>query len=1124
MKKKPNLNRGRELLFKKLSRIMKLFLAILVITITQATASVYSQTARLNLKMENATIAEVFDAVEKQSEFFFFYNKGQINDQKKVTIDLEDSKIDDVLATVFGKDAVSYEIIGKNIIVKSSDFSNSAPGQQDGRKISGKVTDQSGAPLPGVTVVVKGTTIGITTDSDGQFTLAPPADAKTIVFSFIGLQSQEVDIQGKSTLNITLKQETIGLEEVVAIGYGTTKKQDLSAAVAVIQNMDKLKESPVLSVAGMIQGLVPGVTVVNQGGQPGAGPSVTIRGTGSKTESVLYVVDGVPDAPFNPSDVESVTVLKDAASAAIYGAHAGAAGVILITTRQSKAGRPSVEYSGFYGVKDAWKLPHSLNASDEAKVSNLAYTNAGSTPLSGWDITKNPYAQVTRTNWMNEIFRTAAVQRHNVSVNGGTEKLTTLFQARYEKEDGTLINTYSKNISLRFNSTYKINKYIKIKEELFINNNDNRGTDTQSGYTGTILSAIYMPSSATPYYANGKFGGVGPVDSPYLGIHGDVVNPVASLLRNQAFVRNSDMLSTSQLNVTDVIKGLEFTSRFSYRANSQFYKNFQYLRPEPGKPNNRNGLDYSTYRDYHWVWENTLNYSRVFDKHNLGVMVSTTSKEDGGRNFGLTARDFNREDLWAQYLVNAQTFKDDRPYDGQYEDRNLSYVGRVSYSYADRYFATASYRRDIAGRLAVNNRSKDYPGVTGAWKISSEPWFNLPMLNLMKLRASWGKIGNLGSIGRYYGYPTLSGDNTYQVGNAAPYTSAAYVSSAYNANLSWETSQQTDFGIDLLLLGKKLSITADYFDKKTFDLIKQQDTKWTNTYGVSAPLINEGEISNKGFEFAANYSDKAGEFEYNVGLNFATLKNEVTYIDQNPTSYWAHGDAWRGILSPFRSVVGQPYYSYWLIKSDGIFQTDAEVTAHAKDGTKIQPNAKAGDLRFIDENKDGKISDADRVYMGNAFPKLTYGFTANVNWKNWDLSVFFQGVSGVKLFNAFKESTLNGAEQGYNRWDKILDAWSPTNTGSNIPQIRANDPNKNFGTISDWYLESGDYLRLKNLLVGYTFAKVPWDGSLRLFFSGENLLTFTKYSGMDPEVGGVGLDGGQYPVSRTISFGAKINF
>ncbi|MEI6138348.1 MAG: TonB-dependent receptor [Mariniphaga sp.] len=1102
---------------------MKNILLFLLLAVGQVIAvNSYSQTTTLSLNLKNTSIKQVLNQIEDQSEFYFLYSSKIVDVERKVDVNVNGEKISKILDNMFAGTEIVPTILDRQIVLAPKSMGEST--SQQAKNVSGTVKDEKGLPIPGATILVKGSTVGVVTNVEGKYLLKIPEKGETLVISFVGMKTVEVTIGNKSTIDATLIEESIGLNEVVAIGYGTTKKQDLSAAVAVVQDMDKLKERPVLSTASMIQGRVPGVTIVNQGGQPGAGASVTIRGTGSKYESVLYVVNGVPDAPFNPEDVESITILKDAASAAIYGAHAGAAGVILITTRQSKAGKPSVEYSGFYGVKTAWKLPQSLSATDEAKVSNLAYTNAGQTPLSGWDIAKNPNDQVTRTDWMGEIFRTAAVQRHNISINGGSENLTTLFQARYENEDGTLINTYSKNTSLRFNSTYKINKYLKIREELFWNNNDNRGTDTQSGYTGTILSAIYMPRAATPYYANGKFGGVGPVDSPYLGIHGDVVNPVASLLRNQSFVRRSDLLSTSQFNITDIIKGLEFTSRFSYRSYNSFYKNFQYLRPEPGKPNNRNGLDYSTGRDYHWIWENTVNYSRIIDKHNIGLMVSTTSKEDGSRSFGLTARDFTREDDWAQYLVNAQTFKDDRPYDGQYEDRNLSYVGRASYSYADRYFFTGSYRRDIAGRLAVENRSKDYPGVTGAWKITSEPWFNFKAIDLLKIRASWGRIGNLGSIGMYYGYPSLSGDYTYQVGNAAPYTPAAYVGSAYNSSLSWETSEQTDLGLDLLLLNKKLSITADYFEKKTYDLIKQQDTKWTNTYGVSAPLINEGEISNKGFEFSANYADKAGDFQYNIGFNFATLKNEVTYIDENPTSYWAHGDAWRGILSPFRSVVGQPYYSYWLIKNDGIFQSAAEVAAYTLNGTKIQPNAVAGDLKFVDMNGDGKISDLDRTFMGNAFPKVTYGFTANVNWKNWDLSFFLQGVSGVKLFNAFKESTLNASEQGYNRWDKILDAWSPTNTGSTIPRISSSDANKNFGTISDWYLEKGDYLRLKNLLIGYTFKKIPWDGTLRLYFSGENLLTITKYSGMDPEVGGVGLDGGQYPVSRVLSFGAKINF
>ena len=492
---------------------------------------------------------------------------------------------------------------------------------------------------------------------------------------------------------------------------------------------------------------------------------------------------------------------------------------------------------------------------------------------------------------------------------------------------------------------------------------------------------------------------------------------------------------------------------------------------------------------------------------------------------GLTARDFNREDDWAQFLINAKTFTDDRPWDNQYEDRNLSYVGRAAYSYADRYFVTGSYRRDIAGRLAIGNRAKDYPGVTAAWKLTSEPWVKIRNLDLFKVRASWGKIGNLGGIWRYYGYPNLTAGSSYQIGNGAPNTSTAYVANAYNSNLTWETSEQTDLGVDVLLFSKKLNITADYYRKKTYNLIKQQDTKWTNTFGVNAPYINQGEISNRGFELAVNYANKVGEVSYDLGFNMATLKNKVSTIDENPNSYWAHGESWRGMLAPFRSKVGEPYYSFWLVKNDGIFQSDAEAKAYTNSkGTIIQPSAHAGDLKFVDQNDDGKIDDGDRIYMGNAFPKFTYGFNASFTWRNWDMNLFFQGVGGVKLFHAFKESTLNASEQGYNRWNKILDAWSTSNTGSDIPRISASDANNNFGTPSDWYLENGNYFRLKNMMVGYTFKKLPWDGKLRLYLSGENLLTFTKYTGMDPEVGSIGLDGGQYPISRTFSIGAKLSF
>ncbi|GAO44047.1 SusC/RagA family TonB-linked outer membrane protein [Flavihumibacter petaseus] len=970
-----------------------------------------------------------------------------------------------------------------------------------------------------------------TTNKKGLFTFGnvPAGTGYSFIVSYVGyltdtLPGYEMKEGGRISLSVNLRNKVAELDKIVVVGYGTMRKKDLSAAVAEVPDMQQIQERPVLDVANMIQGKVAGVTVVSNGGHPNSTPEIVIRGKGSRgNESPLFVVDGVPNAPYNPADVVSMTILKDAASAAIYGAFSGSAGVILVTTRQAKQGKPSVEYAGFVGMKQAWKTPQSLTADKEAEVSNLAFTNAGQAPLDGWNASINPDAQVTRTDWIDEIFRTALVQRHTVTVNAGSEKFSTLFQGRYEENQGTLINTYSKNLSARFNALYSFNSKFKFKQELFINNHDSRGTETSSGYTGTILSAIYMPRSATPYYEDGTFGGVGPRNSDYLGIHGDVVNPVATLLRNKPYDRSTDIQSVSELRVANIVKGLSFLTRFSYRQGSSLYKNFEPRRTEPGKPNDQNTLSYSTGKTYNWIWENTLNYSKTIGRHNIGAMASTTAQEFSDRGFTAAAKTFDNEANWAQFLVNAGNFTDLRPSDWEIKDRNVSYVGRVSYSWADRYFVTGSYRYDLAGRLGDGFRGQGFPGVTAAWKVSSEPFFNFSAIELLKVRASWGMIGNIGSVRYYYGYPTLTPDYTYQIGNGAPQSNALYMASAVNQSLSWETSEQKDLGLDLSLPGEKLSFTFDYFDKLTDNLINPM-TSWPSTMGIAPPYINQGKIRNTGYEFSATYTGNVRDVKYVVSGNVATLKNRVEYIDGNPASVWQHTDAWRGTIAPYRSAVGQPYYSYWLIKTDGIFQNEKQITDHAgPNGELIQPNAKPGDLKFVDQNNDGKIDDKDRVYMGASFPKLTYGFTANVTWKRFDLSMFWQGVSGVKLFNAFKESTLNASEQGYNRWDKILDAWSPTNTGSNIPRISASDANKNFQTPSDWYLENGDYLRLKSLVIGYNFPKVFKTATMRVYLSGDNLITITKYSGMDPEVGGIGLDGGQFPVSRVFAAGVKLS-
>lgn len=1108
--------------------IMKFTAIFLLVACLQSSAHVAAQ--QVTLSGTDMSLQKVFRSIKKQTGFAFFFDERWLQETTSVTIHVKNAPLEKVLDLCFERQPVTYAIVGNTVVIKKRAAGNPVTDSTviDVQPVKGKVVDENGAPLAGVSIIVKGTSKGTSTNSNGEFTI-DANEGDVLILTYVGYRSANHKVNSAAmtgaAFTVNMQVETIASSEVVVIGYGSVKKGDLSAAVSVVPNMAQIKDRPVTNVASMIQGRVPGVTAISNGGHPNSTPKITIRGMGSKSdESVLVVVDGVPNAPYNPADVESITILKDAASAAIYGAFTGASGVMLITTRQAGKGKPGIEYNGFVGMKSAWRTPQSLNAEEEANVSNLAYTNAGLTPLSGWNAAVNPYAQVTRTDWIDEIFRTGLIHRHTLTFNAGTEKFSTLLQGRYENEEGTLLNTYNKNLSLRFNTNYTFNKNIKLRQELFWNNNDNRGTETSSGYSGVILSAIYMPRSATPYYEDGTFGGVGPRESQYLGIHGDAINPVGTLLRNQPYNKGSDLQSVTELTISSIVPGLTYTSRFSYRYMNSLYKNFQPKRTEPGKPNNQNVLSYSTNRGYHWIWENTVNYNKTIARHNLGAMVSVTSQENGARSFSATARGLDREDDWAQFFINASIFDQDRPGDNEWKDRNASYVGRLSYSWADRYFVSASYRYDIAARLALDEKAIGVPGLTAAWKISSEPFFDIKGIDLLKVRASWGRIGNLGSIPLYYAYQSLSSNNTYQIGNGAPQSPAIYVNSRLNPDLTWETSEQTDIGLDITLLNKRLSIVADYFDKKTFDLIKTQDTDWPNSMGYGAPMINQGQIGNSGFEFAATWKDKIGTVGYEIGGNIATLKNRVEYIDANPKAFWSHGDSWRGVLTPYRSEVGQPYYSYWLIQNAGIFQTDAEAAAYvSKDGKRIQPNAKAGDLKFVDENGDGNIDDKDRVFMGSAFPKLTYGFTANLYWKNFDFSVFFQGVSGVKLFNAFKQSTLNGAEQGYNRWNKILDAWSPENTGSNIPRISATDPNKNFQTPSDWYLENGSYMRLKNILVGYTFTKLPWSAGLRVYITADNLFTFTKYTGMDPEVGGVGLDGGQFPVSRVFAVGAKLN-
>ena len=1019
--------------------------------------------------------------------------------------------------------------------------------------IKGTVKDANGEPIIGASVKAVGTKVGTITDVNGQFSLQVKPGA-TVDVTYIGYTPQSFKATPNNReFNITLKDDSKMLNEVVAIGYGTaTKKKDLSAAVGVVSNVDELAVRPVTSTEGMLQGQLAGVTVSADGGDPTSAPNIVIRGQGSQNgDNVLWVVDGVPGAPIaSLNDIESIVVLKDAASAAIYGAQSGAGGVVLVTTKKAKKGATSLSYDGMVGIRNAMNLPTPLNAEQEIQMRKLSYANAGLSIPEGWDVTKNPWVATTRTNWMDEVFRTAFYQRHNVSLNTGTDTFTNRLSFAYDNDEGIMRYTFNKNLALHYNGRYQLNKWVSLSEDFVWKNTENRTTATNEGYTGPIISAIYMPASATVYspFTQSGFGGTTTEDPDYINkygsnyadIHGDAVNPISTLSSKNIFNRTNDAWSTTSLEIANVVPGLKFVSRFTYNLQSNYYKQFSPRRDEVGKPNSSNSLGESTYRTDQWKTENTLTYDNTFGKHTVGALFSTTADHYNVRGFEVNGKTFADESAYLQYLAYAGSVSASDYLTGP--DANVSLIGRLAYSYDDRYFLTASWRRDYAGRLPKANNHGDFPAVTAGWKISNESFFpKNDVVSLLKLRASWGRVGNLGSIAYNYksallGMKTWQEQAQYGVEKNTLWNSFVFNQTALNNDLTWETSEQFDLGLDLNMFNDRLAMQFDWFEKRTYNLIQTQSMNWPKSIGLDAMLVNQGEVRNRGFEASINWNDRVNKnFSYYVSGNFAWLKNWVSDIGVKDADgnkgVWTGDGSFRLVPYIYQDAEGEPLGSFYLVKTAGIFQSNEEAAAYVdKDGNRIQPNAQAGDLKFVDYNGDGKIDDGDRQYCGSATPKYTFSLSGGFTWKDLSFSAMLQGVAGAHAMNVAKCMTLSDVEGNFNRDSRILDAWSETNRGSDIPRLSKNDPNKNFSTASDWYLENASYLRLKNVTVSYDLTRLirKWghladrNSRLSVYVSGENLFTITDYTGIDPECGG--WDTMKYPVARTFSFGVKLTY
>ena len=1025
--------------------------------------------------------------------------------------------------------------------------------QQQENVVNGVVTDEKGEPVPGATITVPGSQNATVTDLDGRFSINVSPGTELNISS-IGFVSRRVKAS-RQQMRIALSEDKRSLNEVVVIGYGSQRKQDLSTSVSSVKLDQSMKSRP-SNIVSMLQGTMPGVMVQNNGGDPLSTSSLSIRGRGSRGtdndynsgDGVLYVVDGVPGAPFNIEDIESITVLKDAASAAIYGASVGSGGVVVITTKQASAGKVKVNVNVAKSFKNAMNLPSVLTSEQYNKVWADAVRLYGGTLPATADPSKYAYGAVTRTDWLDQIFRTGSLEHYALSLSGGSEAMKGLVSFNFDRDKGILENTHARKFGGKVNIDFKINKYVTFGEQLTYQFSDGQG-NINTGHEGVLANAIFFPRSATVYdyakdgsplydnYGAPLYHGTLPRWAAAEGIsgYGEFRNPRALLNRLDQKRPSHKLYSTSTLEVKP-FTGFTLRSQFTAGIATTEMDEFIHKVPEPGNPSdeNRHNIEHSATNN--WLWETTANYARVFGKHHISVMAGATTKYDKYKMYGVYTTKYAQEGRHQSTLPQAGDWSKYKPSEQIWEEAMLSFYGRVGYSWADRYFATLSLRRDATSKLYKDNNSGVFPAMSASWKISSEKFFE-PLkstINLLKLRAGWGQVGNVALVPRYSWnvpmgnteWPIIYGKNLDNV------VYGVFAESIGTKTLKWETTEQWGVGLDFGLLSNDLNLTVDYYNKRTKDLIEKVPV--SSVAGIAVePYGNIGDVVNRGWELSASYHKTIGEVSFGLNANLATVHNEV--LDLGSRKTLEHNIVVNG-QRPLRSTVGKPWYSYYVLKTNGIFQSQEEINNYKWTDPKtgltnlIQPNAKPGDLRYVDYNNDGKINGDDNQYMGSYMPKITFGFGGNVAYKGFDFSFQFQGVGKSTIYNAFKQMTLTGRQQGGNMLSSILKAWDYNKT-SGIPRLAlVDDPNGNYTNPSDFYLEDGSYLRLKNLTLGYTLPQ-QWmnavglnQSTLRIYFNCENLFTITDYTGIDPEVGNFGLDGGVYPLARTFTIGFNFGF
>jgi TonB-linked SusC/RagA family outer membrane protein len=1100
--------------------------SILTLAVILNCSAVITASPIMAQKLDNSTFTikitngqpanQILSKIEQGTGLHFVYNPDAIAHHKRFA---EGTYVNEKVQVLLGK--IGFRGTEKGEYVILSDIP--LPVKKVLKIVTGVVKDSvSQSGIPGVTVKVLGTQNGTTTDADGRYSLNVEDNA-TLAFSMIGFKTVTMQVGTGTILNITLSEDKALLSEVVVVGYGSQKKATLTGAVSSV-GLDNLSSRSLNSVGEILAGKTPGVIVTNEGGDPTAAPRVNIRGAGGiNGERPLYVIDGsiftgVPQ--LNPNDIESISVLKDA-SAAIYGARASG-GVILVTTKKGKNGKLQINFDAKVGQQSVWKKLDPLNAQERAQVAATAAKNGNTTILPAFDLAKYPDGQTTRTNWIDEIFRTGMLQDYSTSISGGNDKSNMYMSFNYRKAEGIVLNTKAERYNFRINSEHSIASWLKLGENLSFSNTNGNGANTSSDYTGALLSAIYYPTNGTPYNADGSFAGL--PGGQYAGDYGDIINPVADLKRID--INNpTNVLMVNPYAVLTLAKGLTFRSNLSVTNVFNNYKSFTPKRPEVGKPVLSNSLVESNSRSTDILAEQTLNYQKTIDKHGLDFVAGYSYQNTKDRFLSVSGTGFDSEAPGSRYLVNATTFQ---PAVSGLDKRVLSSLFvRANYNYSEKYLLSLIGRRDATSMLAKENRSRNYYSVSGGWLASKEDFLkDLTWMSELKLRASYGEMGNLGSLSATDVSPLLSSTQAYF--GQTPAMQNGYVSTILeNPNLTWAESKQTNIGVDFGVMNNRLTFNADYFVKNTDQMILRRTLP--GTAGLSSQTINAGLIEDKGFELGITYnSNKDRAFTYSVNGTLTKLNNKVVRLAPGQETI-AVGTNFRNELAPLTIKTGEPLYSYYVLKTEGIFQSQQEADNYKNaKGTKIQPNAKAGDFRFADLDGNGSIDGNDRYFAGSAYPDFTYGVSFNAAYKNFDINIFAQGVAGNELFNAVKRTTFSASGPSYNKLSGILDAWSPENPGGKVPIISTSDANGNFNA-SDFYVEDGSYVRLRNLTIGYTVPKAFSDrlktNGIRFYVTANNLFTITKYTGFDPEIGmdNNGLDVGRYPQARTFMLGLSLS-